>query len=340
MREETGAGGSLDEDTPGRAVSTADGHVPPTSFRDLAERLQADLASLPPGYGRVAQQLLTDPEGSAFMTVSELAGAARVDQSTVTRFAGRLGLAGYPALSKLCQDHLREQAQTVSRLERLQNLAGLYLDAEQGEDLRSFDLLDLTAASDRSNIVRSFARIDASDWAKAVQSCASAVNVYVIGMRKCYAVAYLLRYLLGLIRENVHLVGSEASLLPDSLGDVGPADVCIGISIHRYTRLTLQGVAFARQRGARTIAFTDNPASLLVPYADTSFFVDTGSVSVLRSVTAFVSMAQALVAGVAVHRGTRARSALLVEEDVLKAFDVYASDADFPEGGYSLRRQG
>lgn len=260
------------------------------------------------------------------MSISDLATVAGVDQSTVTRFASKIGLPGYPALARLCREHLREQAQTVSRLDRLQELASADPTPPPPDAAGSFMPLESIAGTDRANIVRTFARISKADWASAVEACATGRSVYVIGLRKCYAIAYLLRYLLGLIREDVHQVSPEAGLFPDSLRRISSEDTCVAVSIHRYTRLTVQGLRFAKQRGATTIALTDNRASPLASYADIVFYVDSSSVSVLRSLTAFTSLSQALVAAVALRRGTQARSALLLEEDVLSQFDVFAAE--------------
>jgi DNA-binding MurR/RpiR family transcriptional regulator len=306
------------------------GPQPPRSFNELAGMLQARLATLSDGHARIARQVLSDPEGCAFMTITELATAVGVNESTVVRFASKLGLDGYPALTALCRERLREQAQLVGRFERLQELADR--DGRRPpETTRRVDRLssplESLAVSDQRNIVRTFARVDRKDWRRAVKAAAHSRNVYVIGLRKCYAVAYLLSYLLGLIRDDVRHVASEAGTLADAVRQVGPRDTFIAVSIHRYTRETVRALRFAHSRGACTIALTDNAASPLAQHADVSLYIDTSSSSVLRSVSAFVSLVQAFAAAVAVERGTKARSALLLEEDVLREFEVYEVDA-------------
>jgi len=307
----------------------AAGSQPPRSFDELVGMLQVGLATLSDGHARVARQVLSDPEGCAFMTITELATAVGVNESTVVRFASKLGLDGYPALTALCRERLREQAQLVGRFERLQQLADQDgrrppESTRRGERLSA--PLESLAASEQRNIVRTFARVDRKDWRRAVQTAARSRSVYVIGLRKCYAVAYLLSYLLGLIRDDVRHVASESGTLADALRQVGPKDTFIAVSIHRYTRDTLRALRFAHGRGAFTIALTDNAASPLAEHADVSFYIDTSSSSVLRSVSAFVSLVQAFAAAVAVERGTKARSALLLEEDVLREFEVYEID--------------
>jgi DNA-binding MurR/RpiR family transcriptional regulator len=298
----------------GHDASPIEGRVP-TSFHDLAALLQARMDSLTPGQQRLARRVLSDPEGCAFMTVSDLAQAVEVNEATVVRFARSLGIDGYPALSGLCRQALREQAQLVQRFESLQGLGG-----------SDGDLLQAATTFDRSNIVRTFARIDTQDWDRAVAALSESSSVYVTGARKCYAVAYLLGYLLGLVRDGVESCPIGPGTFPDLLRRVAPGDAFVGVSVHRYARETLQAVAFAHRRGATTIALTDNEASPLVPHADVVLYVETSSPTILRSLTAFVSLIQALATAVAARLGTNTRSALLLQEEVLREFDVYVAN--------------
>lgn len=287
----------------------------PTTFEEFAARLQEQLESLSPSFRRIAQRVLTDPEGCAFMTVSELAEAVGVNESTVVRFAAQRGLEGYPGLARLCRAHLRDQAQTVNRFERLMSLDGGAQGSPGG--------LEQLVALDRSNIVRTFARLDRADWESAVQVLSRSRTVYVMGLRKSFTVAYLLSYLLSLIRDQVCQVTLAPGTFPDLLRNLGPEDAFVGIAIHRYTRDTVSAQEFARRRGAATIALTDNPASPLAAHSDTTFYVETASASILRSLTAFVSLTQALAGSVAVALGARTRASLFLEEDLLQEFHQY-----------------
>jgi DNA-binding MurR/RpiR family transcriptional regulator len=307
--------------------------VGPQNFSELAAQLQARMAGFSAGHKRIARQVLTDPEGCAFMTISEMAGAVGVNESTVVRFATRIGLAGYPALTGLCRQYLREQAQNVSRFSRLPDSAGQH---QSSSDASKADgvlyPLQATAATDERNIVRSFSRVNRHDWTEAVGACADRRVVYVMGMRKCYSVAHLLSYLLSLVRDDVRHVAAEAGLLPDMLRSIGKNDAFVAISVHRYSLQTVQAMRLAARRGAFAIAFTDNAASPLVEHARVSFYVDTTGASALRSMTALVSLAQALADSVAVKRGTKSRSALLGEEDLLSEFGIYAIGPDYVLG--------
>ncbi|MER7197852.1 transcriptional regulator [Streptomyces sp. CB01635] len=293
----------------------------PTNYNELVSRLQERSARLTPAQRLLAERVLADPEGVAFMTVSDLASAVGVNEATVVRFATGLGLSGYPGLTRLCRTHLREQAQLLRRYDNLEQLA-----TEGG------DLLERAAAQDLANISRTFAQVDRASWEEAVRALAEAPQVHVLGLRKCHAPAYLLGYLLRMLREDVVTVTGGAGGLADELRRVREGDCFVAVSVHRYAADTVRAFAWARRRGAHCVALTDNPSSPLAPEAHEAFFVDASSPSVLRSLTAFTSLVQALAAGVAQARGHDARSTLLREEELLEGLGVYVDGAGRDDG--------
>ena len=287
---------------------------PPQTYDELLTELR-DRESLTRSQRLLADRVIADPEGVAFMTVSELASAVGVNEATVVRFATSLGLSGYPGLTRLCRERLREQAQLLRRYDSLEQL---------GTD--SGGLLERAVALDRANIARTFARIDPGTWDAAVRTLAEAPRVHVMGLRKSHAPAYLLGYLLRMVREEVETVTAGAGTFTDELRRVREGDCFVAIAVHRYSAETVRAVNWAASRGARCVALTDNPSSPLVPAAGQTFFVDASGPSVLRSLTAFTSLVQALAAGVARLRGHEARSTLLHEEKLLEEFGVYATE--------------
>ncbi|MDA3624680.1 MurR/RpiR family transcriptional regulator [Saccharopolyspora oryzae] len=294
----------------------AEKHAPET-FDELAALLRARLPGLTRSQRLLAERVLADPEGVAFMTVTELAAAIGVNESTVVRFATGLDLDGFPGLVRLCRERLREQAQLLRRFANLESFAA-----------QARHPIELAAAFDQANITRSMARVDRPAWQATVTALAEAPRVHVMGLRKCYSVAHLLGYLLGLVREDVSVLDGAHGTLTDQLRRVREGDCFVGISIHRYSADTVRAFEWASGRGATAVALTDNPASPLVRTAEHAFYLDTTGVSVLRSMTAFVALVQAMATAVAAERGTEARSALLVEEELLDSFEVYTPGSD------------
>ncbi|HET6636186.1 MAG TPA: MurR/RpiR family transcriptional regulator [Streptomyces sp.] len=286
--------------------------TPPRTYDELLAELHRRGSALTRSQRLLADRVMADPEGVAFMTVSELAAAVGVNEATVVRFASGLGLDGYPGLTRLCRERLREQAQLLRRYNNLEQLGA-----------EGADLLERTVALDRANITRTFAQVSPEAWDEAVRALAEAPRVHVLGLRKCHAPAYLLGYLLGMLREDVETVTGGAGALTDELRRIREGDAFVALSIHRYSAETVRAAAWAQARGARCLALTDNPSSPLATTADQVFYVDAAGPAVLRSLTAFTSLVQALAAGVAQELGHEARSTLLREEQLLEEFGVY-----------------
>lgn len=244
------------------------------------------------------------------MTIGEMADEVSVNVATVTRFANTVCGGGYPSLVALCRERLQNQAQLLERFKDL-------------EGISDTDLLGNLVAGEQANLTTTFAAVDPTSWEGATRSLADARAVYVVGMRKTFSTAYMLSYLLGMIRGDVHQLTGTAGTTPERLRDLQAGDVCVAMSIRRYTRETLRVLEFARKRGATTIALTDSQSSPLVRSADYPFTVATESVGILRSLTAAMSLVQAMATAVARRLGTDTRSALLLEEELLAEFDVY-----------------
>lgn len=284
----------------------------PQTYEELQAALQDRLDTLATGQQRIARLLLTDPDGTAFRSVSETAKLAEVHQSSVVRFASLFDLQGYPSLVALCRQHLAHEAQLVSRF----GLAQAHSDTE---------LLRSIAEHDQQNILHTFRRISVVQWTDTIELLATADRIHVMGLRKCLPVAQLLAYLLRLVRPGVHQIAPVVGALVDELRDLREDDVFVAISIHRYTAETVQAFEEAKRRGTRTIAFTDTAASPLARIADITFLVDCEGVTILRSVSSFISLAQALATGVAVRNGTKSREQFLTEEELFSSFSVYTA---------------
>lgn len=300
--------------------------TPPATFDELVAVLQRRLPDLTPAQRLLAERVMADPEGVAFMTVGELAGATGVNESTVVRFASGLGLDGYPGLARLCRALLRTEAQLLRRFGHLGAVTGAGGPGGPpgaGDE----DPLALAAAHDQANIARTLARIDRARWSEAVEVLAAAPRVHVLGLRKCHGVAHLLGQLLRTVRDDVDILGGGPGTLPEELRRVRPGDGFVGIAIHRYTRATVRAFRLAGQRGAATVALTDNPASPLAVAADHAFYAETTGVGVLRSLTAFTALVQALAGAVAAAGGDRTLAVLGGEEAVLEALAVYEPPA-------------
>lgn len=281
--------------------------------------LQSEFDELTRNQRKIAELVMRDPEECAFMTISEMAAAVGVNESTVVRFAAALGLGGYPQLTKLCQQMLQDRLQMVSRFDTLDRHVA---DGDQ-------DVFQRAAFSETANLSRTFADIEPDRWREAVTSIAAAERVYVLGLRLMYSIAHMLSYQLQLIRDDVVLLSLGSGDLPDRIRNLDEDDIFITLGIHPYVKDTVRGLEHARSQKTKTIALTDRPSSPLARLADTSFYIDTTGGSLSRSVTGFCAVVQLLAGGVAAVGGEDTRDRLANEERYLDALRVHGQ----PEAG-------
>ena len=234
---------------------------------------------------RIAETIVDDPEFVAFATVDKFAARLGVSPSTIVRFAYRLGLAGYPEL----QEQVRELVLSNLRPSGEGGEPGGQLgDGVFGQSLRhDIELLHRTAD-----------RLDEAELQRAVSLLVSAERVRVIGGVTAFSVAYYAAVTLERVRSRVALLnGGPVPAGP--LLEMEDGDVLLAFSFPPYARTTLGAIDAARRRGASVIAVSDSPISPLRNRVDVLLPVAVSGIGTQNSLVGAMSVAGALVNGVA-----------------------------------------
>ncbi|MET9400436.1 MurR/RpiR family transcriptional regulator [Kitasatospora sp. NPDC002965] len=276
-----------------------------TSAQALIVRLRGRLPSLSPVERAVAERVLADPAAAAALSISQLAAAARVSDTSVTRFCRTLGLRGYPDL------RLALAAAQVAAADEFAVRVGADGDVTAADDTRTVVAkvarLSARAAEDTA------AQLDLDALDAVVDALASArrIEVYAAGAGAVVAadLEYKLQHL-GLVcaaRSDVHRALMGAAHLT-------PADVAVGISYSGRTPEVLDPVTEAARRGATTVALTSDPGSPLAA-ATTRVLTFAGRESDRRtgatvSRTAQLTVVDCLYVRLAQYLDTRAADAL------------------------------
>ena len=103
----------------------------------------------------------------------------------------------------------------------------------------------------------------------------------------------------------------------------------IGISFPRYSQRTVRALNFARDRGADVIAITDAPSSPLAKFATNLLLARSDMASFVDSLTAPMSVINALIVGVTMKRRTEIEKRLSQLEQIWDEYQVY----DKQDGG-------
>ena len=284
-------------------------------MQDMIERLNHSGRKLSKGHRRIAQYIVEHYDKAAFMTASRLGATVGVSESTVVRFAAVLGYEGYPQLQRALQELVSHRLTAVQRF-------------EMSSEIDPNAVLRTVLKSDMQNIRATVEELDNHAFEEGVKRILNAKEIYVIGLRSAAPLAQFLGYYLNYIFDRVHLVSSAATDVFEEIARISEADVVIGISFPRYSTRTVEAMRFARSCGAQVISITDGPMSPLHEVSDVCLKACTDMASFVDSLAAPMSVINALVVSLGLHRKEELSRHFKQLEAIWAANDVYLGETD------------
>lgn len=272
-------------------------------------RIQEKFHEMSPKSKKIAEYLTNHYDKVVFQTAKALAEDVEVSEATVTRFATTLGYRGYPDMIKAMSEIVRSRITTVDRLQ-------LSLQSPQGhppKDVMSRDMV---------NIRRTLEELDILSFEEAVTRIANARKIYIVSFRSAASLGSFLQYYLQMLLRNCILISNTIKLI-DELADVNSEDLVIGISFARYTKLTVDGLQFAKERGARILVITDTSTSPLARYGDTVLLAHRDMAYFIDSLSAPLSLINALIVAVSAKNSDCTKRRLAELETLWEQHNVY-----------------
>jgi len=263
----------------------------------------------------MADYILNHIEDVAFMTAATLGQTLEISESTVVRFAAKIGLGGYPEL----QDKLREM--TKSKLQA----GSTPMFSEKTTD--NWGVIAAVFQSDIQKIHETLEMLDEEAFASAVDAILKAKHVYLVGLRNSAPVASFFHFYLNMLRRDVILLDTTSSTeMFEQMIRIDEEDVFIGISFPRYSMRTLKAMEFARDRRAKVIAITDSERSPITMYSSISLLAKSELNGVADSLVAPFSLVNALIVAMCLKNPDQVKDELKNLEDVWSNYQVYTHD--------------
>ena len=284
-------------------------------MQDMIELLNHSGRKLSKGHRRIAQYIVEHYDKAVFMTASRLGESVGASESTVVRFAAVLGYEGYPQLQRALQELVSHRLTAVQRF-------------EMSSEIDPNAVLRTVLKSDMQNIRATVEELDNHAFEEGVKRILNAKEIYVIGLRSAAPLAQFLGYYLNYIFDRVHLVSSAATDVFEEIARISEADVVIGISFPRYSTRTVKAMRFARSCGAQVISITDGPMSPLHEVSDVCLNACTDMASFVDSLAAPMSVINALVVSLGLHRKEELSRHFKQLEAIWAANDVYLGETD------------
>lgn len=235
-----------------QSLDFGDGNV------ELTTRIRGLLPQLQPAMARVGSFIADNPTQAAGMTISVLAEATDVSETTVVRFCREIGVEGYAQLR-------------------------LGLALELGARNSSTDVFEgSTDISPDDTLVSAVEKIAYAD-SRSVKDTARSLSLEtleqavtaIIGAKRCDIFGVGASGLVALdLQQKLHRIGLIAFALVDphqalvSAALLDKECVAIAISHSGATTDTIEALEQARESGATTVAITNSPRSHLARIAD------------------------------------------------------------------------
>lgn len=173
-------------------------------------------------------------------------------------------------------------------------------------------------------IEKTLENIDKSQFERAAAAISAADKIYITGIRSAAALAEFAGFYLHLIFDNVHLIKSTGGDdLFEQILNVGKGDVIIGISFPRYSKNTIKALQYAKNNGATVIGITDSKSSPVVEESELCLIAESDAASFVDSLTAPLSVINALIVAVGMSNKDRMQKNLEKLERIWDEYEVY-----------------
>ncbi len=261
---------------------------------------------------KIAAYLLSDHDHAAFMNAAELAARLEVSEATIVRFAVALGFEGFPQLRKFLQNILRDK---VSPAIRMQNKL---------EDLRHGEghILSQVVEMETKSISEIGHTVHVREFDTAVSAILRAQRLFVFGIGPSRILAELIQLRLnrfGIQTEGLMESGRD---LLDKLLLLRPGDVVFASAFTRMTGELIAVLKHARRVGCAKILITDITDTDLFSYVDTVMSVKRGPIHSFHSMTAPMTVINALILAVAMAKPEESLRSLAELEEFRKEYDL------------------
>jgi DNA-binding MurR/RpiR family transcriptional regulator len=269
------------------------------------------------GHKKVANFVLEHGDRAAFMTLEQLAQETGVSRGTAERFARELGFVGYPQFKEKMASLLRESLVPVEKVR-----VGMQKQITPDLALRS------AFTEDIHNLERTLQAISTEQFARAAALMRQADRIVLLGLGSSSYVAGLGVYRLSTFRSNVFAITESGGILYRQLYWLGERDVLLAISFPRYSRATVEACRYAHTKQLPVLALTDKLTSPLYGFATETLLVRSERELLAASLTAALTMIDALALTIAGTDQRRTLEAISEVTNLLIEADEFYPSAD------------
>lgn len=192
----------------------------------------------------------------AFMNIITLSQKSGVSTSTITRFVKVLGFNSFPEFQEAVQKIAKKEISPVKEFR-------FWVTETPKKDMLYDQIEEAKSALDNLYSEETYKTLEA-----ACTAIKKAGNVYILGSRSTFSMAYFCYHFMKRVKENVILLENRNDDISLLLQYVTKNDFLIVIGYPKYTRFTIQIMHFFSDIGSKILSITDSQTSPLAQGAD------------------------------------------------------------------------
>ena len=253
----------------------------PLPFKQLVKDHFNQLST---GQKKVANYLIDNIEKAAFQTAFQIGKQATVSETTVIRLSYALGFQSFSQMQERIQRQMLLQNQTSAS----------NIDLSSSSESRVFTKVIENQIDILRNLLDS-ANIE-EIW-KAVDVLIKADQILIAGHLVSHAAAYWFSYMLGTIRDQVHLCSTSGDFF-EKFCNLTNQSVVVVFSFPRYSNETIKIAESAVENGITLISITDRLLSPSGRISDIVLTTEENAESGTNSIASVISLLDLVIEGI------------------------------------------
>jgi len=279
----------------------------------LPDRIRAHASGLSRSDKKIADHLIrTYPQG-LLESVSAISEVVGVDASTITRFFQKIGYESIRDAREETRGDIPFLVHSPTKKLQRRKHKGVSSNVQQivEQDIAN---IHATLSSENELVISEVAQLLVDPERV----------IYIAGARRLTALSYMLYGQLSLIRNNVRLVPTDLSLLPEVLSEVPHNAVLVGFDFRRYPKF-LQSVkdCFTGEE-SKFVLISDSEFAPLTAAADHNLVALTSATTIFDSYTSSIALMNAILAECLRLLGSEVEGRLEAMEGAFKKLDIYS----------------
>jgi DNA-binding MurR/RpiR family transcriptional regulator len=253
------------------------------STDQIEKRLTSDYTTYSKEVQKIAKYLISNTVEIPLYSIRQIAKKAQVGPSTLVRLVNLLGFERYVDFKNI---YIEGAKKTVSNFTiRAQKIQQQKTD-KSFQSFEKFALNTLDCVLNDEVYNKIYPLLD---------HILEANNIYILGMRGSFSLAFYLHFLLHMMLPNVKLIRDQEGMLSSEITHMDSKDLVIVFGISPLSQSSTSAINQIVKKDPKIVVFTDEIIANIVPNATQLVSLGSHSQTLIPSFIPFVAFSEMLV---------------------------------------------